>query len=85
MRYKKGTLYYIESTCRRLGTRYDIENDRFIPEDEDKMGLAKWYIDHFLKALAIGLRKDMVERNMVKRNVISKDYKTKYKTKKKPT
>lgn len=84
MRYKKGTLYYIESTCRRLGTRYDIENDRFIPEDEDKVELISRNFNLFLRGLAkelgTALKKDMAERDL-----ISKEPKTKYQTMKKPT
>lgn len=81
MRYKKGTLYYIESRCRRLGLRYDIENDRFIPDDEDKVEMAKYVMRQVFNGileLAKEASKDAIN-NAIK-NSLSNKTKTNYKT-----
>lgn len=81
MRYKEGTLYYIESTCRRLGISYDIENDRFIPQYEDEAELMKWYADHFFRGLAKGFASEL-KKVIAERNLLTEEHHTNYKTKK---
>lgn len=81
MQYKKGTLYYIESRCRRLGLRYDIENDRFIPDDEDKVEMTKYVMIQVFNGileLAKEASKDVI--NNAIENSLSNETKTNYKT-----
>ena len=52
MAYKRDSVFYIKSLCERTGARYDIENQRYIPKNEDEVDLINYGINRSLRVFA---------------------------------
>ena len=53
MRYKKDSIFYIDSFCKRTGCRYDIETGKYIPKEED---IGEFMNRNFSRTLAIFIK-----------------------------
>lgn len=58
MAYKRDSVFYIRSLCERTGARYDIENQRYIPKNEDEADLINWGMNRALRVFADFLDSD---------------------------